>query len=130
MRDDSLTDIGSALKDRFGTPFLPSFPVGFEGTLRFLSCVGDILNIESDRAIAAEEAYQKGIIEHFSDLRGKAVMIRHCSHTSGPVLTELLETFDLELKDHGGQLSLPDPLPVGTSGLSRMLSRWQRVMHA
>jgi nitrogenase molybdenum-iron protein alpha/beta subunit len=130
MRDESLTDVGSFLEDRFGIPFLPSFPVGFEGTLRFLSGVGDVLNIESDRAISAELAYQKGIIEHFSDLRGSAIMIRHCSHTSGPVLTELLETFDLDMKDHGQLLTLPDPLPVGTEGLSRMLSRWQRVIHA
>jgi len=130
MRDESLTDIGSALEDRFGTPYLPSFPVGFEGTLHFLYRVGEVLNIESDRAISAEMTYQKGIIEHFSDLRGRAVVLRHCGQASGPVLTELLEMFDLELKDYGRLLSLPDPLPVGTAGLSRMLSRWQRVMDA
>jgi len=130
MRDESLTDVGSALEDRFGTPFLPSFPVGFEGTLHFLSRVGEELDIESDSAIAAEMAYQKGIIEHFSGLRGRAVMIRQCGQASGPILIELLETFNLELKDHGRLLSLPDPLPVGTAGLFRMLSRWQRVIHA
>lgn len=130
LRDESLSDVGSALENRFGTPFLPSFPVGFEGTLRFLSRVGEELDIESDSAIAAERAYQKGIIEHFSDLRRKAVMIHHWGQTSGPVLTELLETFNLELNDRGRLLSFPDPLPVGTAGLFRMLSRWQRVIHA
>jgi nitrogenase molybdenum-iron protein alpha/beta subunit len=130
LRDESIAEVGIALEDRFGTPFLPSFPVGFEGTLAFLSSVGEALDVESERAISAEMAYQKGIIEHFSDLRGRAVMVRHSSQGYGPVLSELLEVFDLELKERGRLLSLPDPVPVGTSGLSRMLSRWQRVLHA
>jgi nitrogenase molybdenum-iron protein alpha/beta subunit len=130
LRDESLTGVGSALEDRFGIPYLPSFPVGFEGTLRFLYQVGEVLNIESDRAISVEMAYQKGVLEHFSDLKGRSVVIRQCGQPSGPVLTELLEMFDLELKDQGRQLALPDPLPVGTAGLSRMLSRWRRVMYA
>jgi nitrogenase molybdenum-iron protein alpha/beta subunit len=130
LRDESVADVGAAFEDRFGTPFLPSFPVGFEGTLLFLSRVGDALEIESERAISAEMAYQKGIIEHFSGLRGRAVMVRHSGQANSPVLSELREVFDLELEDCGRLLSLPDPVPVGTSGLSRMLSRWQRVLHA
>jgi nitrogenase molybdenum-iron protein alpha/beta subunit len=131
LRDESLTSIGSALKDRFGTPFLPSFPTGFEGTLRFLSKVAESLDIESEAAIAAEMAYQREIINRFSVLKGKSVRVRYEGfQVSCAVLTELLETFDLDLKDHGPLLALPDPVPVGTSGLSRLLSRWQRVLHA
>jgi len=130
LRDESLADVGDALRDRFGTPYQPSFPVGFEGTLTFLSQVGDALNIESDRAVSAEMVHQEGILEHFSELRGRAVKVYHSGRTSDPFLTELLELFDLELKDRGQLLSLPDPIPVGTSGLSRMLSRWQRILHA
>jgi hypothetical protein len=47
-----------------------------------------------------------------------------------PFLSEVLELFDLQVKERGQTLTLPDPIPVGTSGLSRMLSRWQRVLHA
>ena len=130
LRDESLTGVGTALEDRFGTPYLPSFPVGFEGTLAFLSSVGEALGIDSGKAIAAEMKYQEGIIEQFSGLRGKTVSVRPCSQASGPVLAELLETFGLALEDQGSPLSLPDPVPVGTSGISRMLHRWQRVIHA
>jgi nitrogenase molybdenum-iron protein alpha/beta subunit len=130
LRDESLTGVGAALEDRFGTPYLPSFPVGLEGTLGFLSSVGEALGIDSGKAITAEMKYQKGIIEQFSGLRGKAVSVGSFSQASGPVLAELLETFGLALEEGGSPLSLPDPVPVGTSGISRMLHQWQRAMHA
>jgi nitrogenase molybdenum-iron protein alpha/beta subunit len=130
LRDESLTGVGASLEGRFGTPFLPSFPIGFEGTLTFLSSVGDLLGIDSGKAIAAEMTYQKGIIEQFSGLRGKSLSVHPCNQASGPVLAELLETFELALVEKGSLLSLPDPVPVGSSGISRMLHRWQRVRHA
>jgi nitrogenase molybdenum-iron protein alpha/beta subunit len=130
LRDESLAGVGAVLEDRFGTPYLPSFPVGFEGTLAFLSSVGEALGIDSAKAIAAEMKYQEEIIQQFSGLRGKSVSVRPCNEASGPVLAELLETFGLALEDGKSPLSLPDPVPVGTSGISRMLHRWQRVMHA
>lgn len=130
LREESLADVGDLLKDRFGTPYLPSFPLGFEGTLTFLSKVGDALNAGSDRAISMELERQKGIIGQFSELRGRAVNICHSDHIPAPFLSEVLELFDLQVKERGQILTLPDPIPVGTSGLSRMLSRWQRVLHA
>ena len=130
LREESLADVGDLLKDRFGTPYLPSFPLGFEGTLTFLSQVGDALNTGSDRAISMELERQKGIIDQFSELRGRAVNICHSDHMPAPFLSEVLELFDLQVKERGQILTLPDPIPVGTSGLSRMLSRWQRVLHA
>ncbi len=130
MRDESLAGVGSALEDRFGTPFLPSFPVGFEGTLWFLSRVGEELGLGCEEALSAEREYQRRIIGHFSDLKGRGVRVTHFGGGCSPVLSELQELFDLDLRDRGRQLSLPDPLPVGSSGLSRMLSRWRRVLHA
>jgi len=130
LREESLTDVGDVLEDRFGTPYLPSFPVGFEGTLTFLSQVADALNIGSGEAVSWEMARQKEIIDQFSELRGRAINVCHPGGMPPLFLNELLELFDLQVKERGQTLPLPDPVPVGTSGISRMLSRWKRVLHA
>jgi nitrogenase molybdenum-iron protein alpha/beta subunit len=130
LRDPSLSDIGRALEARFGTPYLSSFPVGFGGTLAFLRDVGEILDTESSGAIDCEERYQKNLAASFSDLDGSAVTLDREPATSQVLLSELKESFGLVLTDQGIPVRLPDPLPVGTAGLSRLLHRWRRACRA
>lgn len=130
LRDPSLGAVEKILSDRFGTPSLPSFPVGFEGTLAFLETAGRKLGIETAEAVALEEAYQQNVISRFADLQGMAVRIREPGPAPGPVLAELEDLFCLDHQEKGPALPLPDPLPVGTSGLSRMLHRWRRLCRA
>lgn len=130
MRDASLSGVGAVLSDRFGTPSLPAFPVGFEGTLAFLEAAGRKLGIDSAGAIASEEAYQQQVIGRFADLQGMAVRVREPGPAPGPVLAELEKLFCFDLQDNGPAPQIPDPLPVGTAGLSRMLHRWRRLCRA
>lgn len=130
LRDPSLADIGKSLEARFGTPHLPAFPVGLGGTLSFLQDAGEILGIESGSAMDCEERYQKNVAALFSDLDGSAVTLDHEPVTGHVLLDELQETFGLVFTDHGIPVRLPDPLPVGTAGLSRMLHRWRRACRA
>ncbi len=130
LRDPSLSGTGEALKSRFGTPFITSFPTGFGGTLDFLEKTGDILGINSRRAVLSEETWQKRVISSFADIRGSSIAPDRNRPAYQPVLDELCELFDLALAHDGIPVRLPDPLPVGTSGLSRMLHRWRRVCRA
>jgi nitrogenase molybdenum-iron protein alpha/beta subunit len=130
LRDPSLTEIGEALKIRFGTAFLPSFPTGFGGTLDFLARTGHILGIDSTMAVISEEKRQEKVISTFADICGSSIALDRSSPASRPVLDELREVFDLAFTDSGVPVRFPDPPPVGTSGLSRMLHRWRRACRA
>jgi nitrogenase molybdenum-iron protein alpha/beta subunit len=130
LRDPSLADVGEALQIRFGTPFISSFPIGFRRTLDFLEIVGERLGIESSGAVYAEDKYQKRLIASFEDLRGSEIAIDKDPDVGHLVIDELQELFDFVFTDNGIPLRFPDPAPVGTSGLSRMLHRWRRACHA
>jgi nitrogenase molybdenum-iron protein alpha/beta subunit len=130
LRDPSLDDVGKALEARFGTPFLTTFPVGFGETLSFLQDAGEMLGIESSGAIDCEERYQKDLAASFSDLDGSAVTLDREPAPGHALLDELRESFGLVFTDQGIPVRLPDPLPVGTTGLSRLLHRWRRSCRA
>jgi nitrogenase molybdenum-iron protein alpha/beta subunit len=130
LRDPALADVGEALRMRFGTPFLSSFPVGFQGTLDFLEDVGERLDIDSSGAVSAEDTYQERLIASFGDLNGSEITVTSDPVAGHPALDELQELFDFVFTDHGTPLRFPDPAPVGTSGLTRMLHRWRRACRA
>lgn len=130
VRDPSLAGIGETFRDRFGTPFIGSFPVGFQGTLDFLEEAGDLLGIDPCRAVRSEQGAQERLIASFSDISGSAFHFEGPLAGNDPVIGEIAEVFDLELSSRGTRIRVPDPLPVGTSGLSRMLHRWRRVCRA
>jgi nitrogenase molybdenum-iron protein alpha/beta subunit len=130
LRDQSLCEIGKSLEARFGTPFLPSFPTGFKGTLDFLEKAGNILGIDSSRAVLSEEKWQQRVISSFADIRGTSIALNRIPSSCQPVLDELGELFDFAFTDSGIPIHFPDPLPVGTTGLLRMLHRWRRSCRA
>lgn len=130
LRDPALADVGRALEARFGTPYLSAFPVGLGGTLSFLQDAGEVLGIESSEAIECEERYQEDLADSFSDLDGLPLTLDREPAADHALLGELEGTFGLVFTDQGTPVRLPDPLPVGTAGLSRLLHRWRRACRA
>ena len=132
LRDPSMRPVGDHLHRELGIPYIDSFPLGLGGTLRFLELVGRQLSLDPSAAVAAEEALQKEVIGTFAPLRRKRV-----TFPAGPAAEsasrfgyELADTLDLEVREGGNPVPLPDPFPVGTSGIRRLLHRWRRKCHA
>jgi nitrogenase molybdenum-iron protein alpha/beta subunit len=132
LREPALEPVGRTFQNRFGTPYVCSFPTGFSGTLRFLEKVGDEMGIDSREAIRKEEMVQKKVISSFNDLQGKTVSLG--APVTVPLndanLEDLFDALDLTLCDRGPSVPVPVPFPVGTTGISRMLHRWRRTLHA
>jgi nitrogenase molybdenum-iron protein alpha/beta subunit len=130
IRDPSLLEVGESITRRFGTPCIPSFPIGFSGTLTFLEQVGSVFDIDSSQAVRTERKNQERIIGNFHDLQGTKVSFSGLSPSTLPFSEEMVQRLGLRPGEGGVTLSLPDPLPVGTAGLSRMLHRWRRKCRA
>ncbi len=130
LRDPGLIEVGDSFRRRFGTPCIPSFPVGFSGTLRFLDQVGNELGIDSRTAVKKERQNQERLIGKFSDLKDTIVSLDGLSPSALPFAEELVHRLDLCTGRGGPRLPIPDPLPVGTAGLSRLLHRWRRFCRA
>jgi nitrogenase molybdenum-iron protein alpha/beta subunit len=127
LRDPSLIRVGNFLESQFDIPFIPSFPVGLEETLGFLETIGSILGIDTRSAAAVERENQRRLIGSFHNLRGKVLSSGSNGTPDQPLFKEIQQIFDISFEDHGKPVPIPDPLPVGTSGLSRMLHRWRRM---
>lgn len=132
LRDPSMLPVGDHLRRELGIPYIDSFPLGLEGTLRFLDLAGRHLSIDSSAAIAEEEALQKEMIGGFAPLRRKRITFPTPPTGEFPERFgyELAEMLELEVLDGGNIVPLPDPFPVGTSGIRRLLHRWRRKCHA
>ncbi|WP_298669158.1 nitrogenase component 1 [uncultured Methanofollis sp.] len=132
LREPALVPVGEALKERFGTPYVSSFPIGMEGSITFLRDVGSALGVPSDDAVAAEEERQEEMIASFADIRGAAFspgsMTLHAVEYA-PV-RRVMEALDLKADTGGAGLALPYSPPVGTAGVRRLLHRWRRQIHA
>jgi nitrogenase molybdenum-iron protein alpha/beta subunit len=132
LREPALDPVGQTLENRFGTPYVRSFPIGLSGTLRFLEEAGVHLGIQSREAIRKEEMIQKEVLSSFRDLQGRTVSLGGPA-TVPPIdtdLEDLLDALDLTLSDRAPEVPLPVPFPVGTTGITRMLHRWRRTLHA
>jgi nitrogenase molybdenum-iron protein alpha/beta subunit len=130
LRDPSLRGIGDSFRQRFGTPYIPSFPVGFSGTLRFLEQAGEELGIDSRAAVAIERENQERLIGDFRDLKGVPISFKGVPPSALPLAEELVHRLDLCISREGIPVPFPDPFPVGTTGLSRLLHWWRRICRA
>lgn len=132
LRERALEPVGKSLRQRFGTPYIHSFPSGFDGTLRFLEQVGEHLDIDSEKAINAEEQMQEAVIKAFGDLHGRTVSMEgpDSSFPEDRNLEDLCEALDLTRSTRAPSVPVPVPFPVGTAGIRRMLHRWRRTLHA
>jgi nitrogenase molybdenum-iron protein alpha/beta subunit len=130
LREPALVEVGQTLQNRFGTPFLSAFPAGFGGTLDFLDQAAEYLDMESSRAVEAERNYQKGVVDLFADMRGTHLTLDRYPDDNHQVLNELQDLLDIHFSNRGIAVRFPEPLPVGTTGMSRMLHRWRRACRA
>ncbi|MDD1716225.1 MAG: nitrogenase component 1 [Methanolinea sp.] len=132
LRDPGISTLGKHLQTRLTIPYLDSFPVGMEGTLQFLEKIGEYLDVDSSRAIAAERTYQRKVLSKFPQLKGKKIRLdpSMLAQKDREGAFELLEALDMGLDPDGFRVPVPDPFPVGTSGLLRLLHRWRRFAHA
>lgn len=131
LRSPDLLPVGRYLEERFGTPFIPSFPHGLSGTLAFLESVARICGVDGTAAVLQEKALQEEVISAFSDLRGSraAFDIPWPGHEGLAVAEELAGALGLA-KGNGNDAKLVVSPAVGTLGLRRMLHRWRRAIHA
>jgi len=132
LRDNDLLCVGERLFQRFGTPFVPSFPTGLAGTISFLELVADSLCINCTRAVQEEKYLQHEILTEFKDISGTSMTFNPDPNGSDTfrIACEVAEQIGITIDSHGFNTSLDISPPVGTTGIGRMLHRWRRVIHA
>lgn len=132
LRDRSLVPVGDHLLQRFGTPYIPSFPSGLSDTLSFIGSVAAACRIDPAHALGTEQAFQEEVLADFADIGDSQGIF------SGPVTDSessraAREAADaLRIRVGGAKKAIPLPVHpvVGTSGVRRMLHRWRRAIHA
>lgn len=132
LRSPALIPVGEFLRNRFGTPYVPSFPHGLSGTLAFLEDVAGACEIDAGAAVASETTRQDEMIVTSSDLRRSPVILDrvHAGEEDLKAATELAARLGLPIRGEGQGLCLPVGSAIGTGGTRRMLHRWRRALHA
>ncbi len=132
LRDNDLSPVGEHLRQRFGTPYIPSFPVGLAGTTGFLESVAETFNLQCPDAVGAEKALQEDILSRFGDIRGISITFDPdlASSESFRIAGEIADRIDIRIDHDGCRVPLELSPPVGTTGILRMLHRWRRALHA
>jgi nitrogenase molybdenum-iron protein alpha/beta subunit len=132
LRDDEVRAVGERLRQRFDTPYIQSFPVGFAGTIRFLESVADSVGMNCVRAVREERVLQDEICTEFEDIGGASVTFDPAGMASDTFLVarEVAGRFGITLDREGCTVPLQLSPPVGTNGIRHMLHRWRRAIHA
>src|SRR5208337_5187270 len=73
LRDPSLVPVGEYLKERFGTPYIPGYPVGISGTIAFLESVAGACGIDPRHAVELEITLRQETLDDFADIAGLGV---------------------------------------------------------
>ena len=132
LRDPSLVPVGDYLRQRFGTPYIPSFPTGLSDTLAFIGSVAAACRIDAKRALEIEQALQAEVLADFADIGDSQGVF--CGPVMDPESSRAAkEAADaLHIRVSGNESAHPLPVHpvVGTSGVRRMLHRWRRAIHA
>jgi nitrogenase molybdenum-iron protein alpha/beta subunit len=132
LRDPSLVPVGEYLRERFGTPYIPSFPTGLSDTLTFISNVASACDTDAQRALDIERSLQAEILASFADLCGKRGFFTGpvIDHETAGAAQEVADALRIRVEDTGTAPALPVHPVVGTSGIRRLLHRWRRSLHA
>lgn len=128
QRDTSVSKVGEYLSLRFGTPVISSFPAGMKSTLDFLREAAGHLGIDPENAIRTEGESQREIISAFSDLAGREGRIVAHGEEALRFGSDLAKSARIVECEGGTPLPVTDPLPTGTAGVRRTLSRWRRAL--
>jgi nitrogenase molybdenum-iron protein alpha/beta subunit len=132
LRDPLLVPVGDHLRQRFGTPYIPSFPTGLSDTLAFITSVADACRIDGRQALGTERALQAEVLADFADITDAQGVF------CGPVLDpesskaarEAADALHIRVSGSHGAYPLPVHPVVGTAGVRRLLHRWRRAIHA
>jgi nitrogenase molybdenum-iron protein alpha/beta subunit len=132
LRDPSLTPVGEALKERFGTPYIPTFPVGISGTVDFLESMAGACGIDCQRAVEEECMLRQETLDDFADLAGAGVSFdpHPPDPEGGRVAQDIAQALRLDVTSSGCPVPVPMTPPVGITGVRRLLHRWRRALHA
>ncbi|HVP97089.1 nitrogenase component 1 [Methanoregula sp.] len=132
LRDPALVPVGEYLRERFGTPYIPGFPLGISGPIAFLESAANTCGIDPRPAIDAEQAFRKEIFDDFADIAGAGISFSpSLSDPEGSrVAQDMAEALRLAITPSGRPVPVPLTPPVGTAGVRRMLHRWRRAIHA
>ena len=132
LRDEDLRIVGERLKERYGTPFVPSFPVGLAGTIGFLKSVSDSYGVDCLRAVEEEKILQQEILKDFRDISGTSIKVDPFLKDSESfrMACEVAGRINITIDFDGCRVPLEMSPPVGTTGVMRMLHRWRRAIHA
>jgi nitrogenase molybdenum-iron protein alpha/beta subunit len=131
LRNPALLPVGKYLEERFGTPFIASFPHGMTDTLVFIESVARHCGIDGHGAVERERTLQAEKVAAFGDLHGAHAAFDNPwpGHEGLAAAEELAEALGLYHGDTS-DVWLPVSPAVGTAGLRRMLHRWRRAIHA
>ena len=132
LRSPALTPVGEYLRDRFGTPFIPSFPHGLSDTLSFIGSAAEACGIDGEQAVGGERARQAEMVDGFTDLRSLHASLDPSLSGADEIRAaeELARVLDLSTGTDSNAHRLPVGPAVGTAGIRRMLHRWRRAIHA
>ena len=130
FRDDRVGEAGCAIANRFGRPYVSSFPKGLLGCISFLREAGKACGIsdsEIEAAVLAEQAYQEEQLAPFKELSGTSVSLGFEPFEGcHAVAREAMERLGILEDENGMAVKLPFYLPVGLSGVLKMLYLWRR----
>jgi nitrogenase molybdenum-iron protein alpha/beta subunit len=132
LRDPSLVPVGEHLRQRFGNPYIPSFPTGLSDTLAFISSVATACGVDAERALGIEQALQAEVLADFADIGDAQGVFSGLvlDPESSRAAQEAADALHISLSGDIKARPLPVQPVVGTSGVRRMLHRWRRVIHA
>jgi nitrogenase molybdenum-iron protein alpha/beta subunit len=132
LRSPALTPVGEYLRDRFGTPFISSFPHGLSDTLSFIGSAAAACGIDGEQAVGGERARQAEMVDGFTDLRSLHASLDPSLSGADEIRAaeELARVLALSTGTDSNAHRLPVGPAVGTAGIRRMLHRWRRAIHA
>ena len=130
VRDARVVEAGEKIAERFGRPYVSGFPRGLSGCITFLREAGRCAGVPADAieaAVLAEEAYQKEMLKPFEELRGCSVSLDvELVEGTFEAAREAMERLEISESPDGMPVKLPFYLPVGVSGIVKMLYLWRR----
>ena len=132
LRDPSLIPVGEFLQERFGTPYIPAYPVGIPGTFTFLESVAGACGINCQSAVEEEHALRQETLDDFADLTGAGVSFSPLppDPEGNRVAQDIAQALRLEVTASGCPVPVPVTPPIGITGVRRLLHRWRRALHA
>ena len=130
IRDERVEEAGRTIAENFGRPYVSSFPSGLSGCARFIREAGlacGISETEIEDAVSAEEAYQAEQLSIFKELSGMKVSLGFEPFAGcHAVAREAMQRLNIHEAADGMEIKLPFYLPVGLSGVLKMLYLWRR----